>query len=473
MLLTFEIKKQLIRRTDKEIPVAKSENYLYAQFSFSEEWEGTKTAIFNNGTPYSIQLDNDNKCLVPWEVITESGFSVSVFCGERITANVSYVDVLPSGYIEGQTPAPPSPTVYDQLTEAIEQNAEAIGDLDENKQNKLTAGDNITIIDDVISATGGSSVQVDEVTLTDDNGTLKVKTGGIDTTQIKNGAVTSDKVASALMSVINGKANQYRTVYTPESEYISISSFINGVDNYAIYDITAPFTLVLDVSDQIAIEVAEGSIIIADNLSHGGYSLAVIGGGLYEASQCNLILAYKPYDEDLCIVTGEQLAYLGANIDTKLAGKQDTLTAGDNITIQNNVISASSGSSAYTFDFDLSQSGSSFIITPRTGVTYSAIVSALAETPNVYANVHMGNATYTALFTYQYDVDSSSGVISAHGTWYLTLPSYSGIYEVTIYWTYNNTKSITFTPLQVLMNAGQNITINNGTISAGIEVIEI
>ena len=194
MLLTFEIKKQLIRRTDKEIPVAKSENYLYAQFSFSEEWEGTKTAIFNNGTPYSIQLDNDNKCLVPWEVITESGFSVSVFCGERITANVSYVDVLPSGYIEGQTPAPPSPTVYDQLTEAIEQNAEAIGDLDENKQNKLTAGDNITIIDDVISATGGSSVQVDEVTLTDDNGTLKVKTGGIDTAQLKDNSVSGLKI---------------------------------------------------------------------------------------------------------------------------------------------------------------------------------------------------------------------------------------------------------------------------------------
>lgn len=191
MLLTFNINKQLIRRTDCEIPVAKSENYLYAQFTFSDEWAGTKTAIFNNGTPYSVILDEDNKCLVPWEVITASGFSVSVFCGQRITANVEFVGVLPTGYIEGQTPEPPTPSVYEQIIEELNGKLEP-----EN----IIAGDNITITVNgknvTISASGGSSVSVDEVTLTDDNGTLKVKTGGIDTTQIKDSAVTSDKLAT-------------------------------------------------------------------------------------------------------------------------------------------------------------------------------------------------------------------------------------------------------------------------------------
>lgn len=131
MDIVFDVNKQLIQRTDSEIPVANSENYLFAKFSFSEEWQGTKTAIFNNGTAYSVILENDS-CLVPWEVITANGFSVSVFCGNRITANTAYVMVIPSGYVEGETPVPPSPTVYNQLMEAVN-----------NKQDKLVSGENI------------------------------------------------------------------------------------------------------------------------------------------------------------------------------------------------------------------------------------------------------------------------------------------------------------------------------------------
>lgn len=156
MLLTFNINKQIIRRTDCEIPVANSENYLRASFSFSNEWQGYKTAIFNNGTAYSIILDENNECLVPWEVITASGFSVSVFCGERITANTVFVSVLPSGYKEGETPQPPSPTVYDQILETLRKKLEA---------GNIKAGDNITITvaggNVYISSTGGGGGTID------------------------------------------------------------------------------------------------------------------------------------------------------------------------------------------------------------------------------------------------------------------------------------------------------------------------
>lgn len=147
MNITFKVEKQLICRTDNEKPVAKSENFLFAQFKFSDEWKGTKTAIFNNGTAYNVILQDD-RCLVPWEVITDNGFSVSVYCGNRITANTAYVMVIPSGYIEGETPAPPSPTVYDQLTEAISK-----------KQDTLVSGENIKTING-LSLLGSGNIDI-------------------------------------------------------------------------------------------------------------------------------------------------------------------------------------------------------------------------------------------------------------------------------------------------------------------------
>ena len=147
MDITFNVEKQLICRTDNEIPVAKSENFLFAQFTFSDEWKGTKTAIFNNGTAYNVIL-HDDRCLVPWEVITDNGFSVSVYCGNRITANTAYVMVIPSGYIEGETPAPPSPTVYDQLTEEISK-----------KQDVLVSGKNIKTINN-LSLLGSGNIDI-------------------------------------------------------------------------------------------------------------------------------------------------------------------------------------------------------------------------------------------------------------------------------------------------------------------------
>lgn len=407
MLLTFEIKKQLIRRTDKEIPVAKSENYLYAQFSFSEEWEGTKTAIFNNGTPYSIQLDNDNKCLVPWEVITESGFSVSVFCGERITANVSYVDVLPSGYIEGQTPAPPSPTVYDQLTEAIEQNAEAIGDLEDSKQNKLTAGDNITIENDVISATGGSSVQVDEVTLTDDNGTLKVKTGGIDTTQIKDSAVTSDKLAT---------------------DSVTFTKIKNG-------------------------QITEEKLQTA----------CVTTGKIADASVTSGKLAQKS-------VTWQKLA---DSITGVISSKQNVLTAGAGISISNNVISATAG-----INIEVVQA------LPSTGDTQTIyLVPNSGSAPNIYDEyIYVNNAwekigtTDVDLSNYYTKTETNTLLNAKADTSALAskLDTNQGSANVGKVMTVGADGSLTPQTAQgTTYTAGQNITIANNVISAGIEVIEI
>ena len=119
MELTFQVEKQQIYRTDQAHPVADSKNYLTASFSFSEEWTGTKTAIFTGDKPYTLQL-TENACVVPWEVIKAPGFWVSVYCGDRVTANRAQVYVEESGYQTGETPEPPTPDVYTQLLEAVE-----------------------------------------------------------------------------------------------------------------------------------------------------------------------------------------------------------------------------------------------------------------------------------------------------------------------------------------------------------------
>ena len=87
MTINFFVNNQSIKRTDNNSVVASSVNYLYARFTFSDEWEGVKTAVFKkDGEVYNQILDDDNKCIIPWECLSEGVLEVSVFCGNRITA---------------------------------------------------------------------------------------------------------------------------------------------------------------------------------------------------------------------------------------------------------------------------------------------------------------------------------------------------------------------------------------------------
>ncbi|MBE7032001.1 MAG: hypothetical protein E7401_03455 [Ruminococcaceae bacterium] len=118
-MLEFKITNQTIERIDNFEVVADSRNYLKAHFTFSDEWEGDITAIFGYGNEYYSVLLENGECIVPWEVIKPHGFSVSVVCGDRITADCENVKVEKSGYIEGQTPKPPTPDVYEQILSSV------------------------------------------------------------------------------------------------------------------------------------------------------------------------------------------------------------------------------------------------------------------------------------------------------------------------------------------------------------------
>lgn len=107
--------------------VADSRNYLRAGFAFSPDWEGAaKTAVFTGrDKTYHVLLEED-RCMVPAEVIRAPGFTVSVFGGDLITANSVKVPVTASGYQEGGPPADPTPDLYSQIVSQLARKADGL-----------------------------------------------------------------------------------------------------------------------------------------------------------------------------------------------------------------------------------------------------------------------------------------------------------------------------------------------------------
>ena len=96
--------------------------YLKAEFSFSEEWDGmTKTAFFRGaGNTYS-QLLKDDACTVPTEALAAPGWvgvSVSGTLGETvITTDIKSFSVPAT--LSGGTPSDPEPTVWQQILDKV------------------------------------------------------------------------------------------------------------------------------------------------------------------------------------------------------------------------------------------------------------------------------------------------------------------------------------------------------------------
>lgn len=100
MTITFNVENQILSRTDTNRIIEKSKNYLFAEFTFSADWDNTNKAIIfdNNTLRYKVYLDSDNKCQVPNRIIRNDGFTISVV-GEdnndfvKITTSELYIAV--------------------------------------------------------------------------------------------------------------------------------------------------------------------------------------------------------------------------------------------------------------------------------------------------------------------------------------------------------------------------------------------
>lgn len=130
-MLKFRVTNQMISRTDDFSVVADSRNYLTVKFDFSDEWTGDIVAVFGHGGAYYHQPLENGSCTVPWEVIRAPYFTVSLFCGDLVTANVVSVAVCASGMTDGEVPGTPTPTIFEQyIDKLVEKNQEIADNLE-------------------------------------------------------------------------------------------------------------------------------------------------------------------------------------------------------------------------------------------------------------------------------------------------------------------------------------------------------
>ena len=89
-------------------------------FDFDEEWNSykTKTALFVYGGTYTDVVFDGNICNVP--VLTNAtSCAVGVFAGDLQTTTPALIDCMKSILCDGGAPADPSPDVYAQIMEKL------------------------------------------------------------------------------------------------------------------------------------------------------------------------------------------------------------------------------------------------------------------------------------------------------------------------------------------------------------------
>lgn len=121
-MITFEVKNQKLSLTSNIKVVADSQDYLYAEFSFTEDWaDVVKLAQFSRGEQrFRLLLDEHDRVKVPWEVLKGKGFFVITVTGNNeenepnkvITTNPVRVQVGESGLIDGE--------VFEESTQGVE-----------------------------------------------------------------------------------------------------------------------------------------------------------------------------------------------------------------------------------------------------------------------------------------------------------------------------------------------------------------
>lgn len=134
-------KTQLILK-QRESVTSGSVNVYTARFMFSDNWTGlTRKAVFRgSGKTVSVLLNDDGECVIPWEVLTESGRRL--YAGAYGTLDET---VLPTVWadlgliLEGAKQGdnenpPPTPDVWEQLVQQSKEAVDTVRELREKAE---------------------------------------------------------------------------------------------------------------------------------------------------------------------------------------------------------------------------------------------------------------------------------------------------------------------------------------------------
>lgn len=140
-MLQFTVNNQELTKVKGITPATDSQNYLKAQFTFSEDWENCeKIAVFRaEDVTRKIYLNENNECFVPWEVLKQSEhgafcirdtiiiyasvYAIDVTEQIRITTNEVKIEVKKSGYTETAGSSEVPPEVRDYKTTEVNENS--------------------------------------------------------------------------------------------------------------------------------------------------------------------------------------------------------------------------------------------------------------------------------------------------------------------------------------------------------------
>lgn len=157
-MFIVKVDKVISGITQNEPITSGSQNVYVTMFEFSDEWNYLeRTAVFrstvvdNDGTTkeviIDVLLDDENRCMIPWEVMTIAGAEVFVGVYGVRDGNVILPTVWASmgnllrGVVTGRDPLPPTPDIYVQLLTRIQK----LEDLLANAGDKYIFGHGLSV----------------------------------------------------------------------------------------------------------------------------------------------------------------------------------------------------------------------------------------------------------------------------------------------------------------------------------------
>lgn len=371
MIIKVSVDKLIVKPIQNRLVIGGSDNFVYTEFSFDSDWDGlTKTVTFYSGsTAYDVLLTSD-ACEIPHELlvggneihITVSGYGDKTI---RTKKTISGIKVYAEGTHQGTSPGAYTPELWEQVIAVLD-----------TKQDQLIAGQNITLTETeegtLISARGGGG----GADIPETNAVLKGDgAGGVEEAEAGTDYQTPLVAGSGIN--INGNVISATGGGTSDYEDLENLPLINGIELIGDKSLTDLGI----IASGIAIE-DEDEYYTSDSIEG---ALSEIGDTLYEHGQD---IGYL-YRKDVSISPTEQMQRqniaTGDSADTAwgkvqkfftdlathafqtlipktaletdvrtsldnadaaytaLDDKQDTLTAGQNITIVDNVISATGG----------------------------------------------------------------------------------------------------------------------------------